>query len=442
MSQSITRREFLKAGVVLGALPLASMVHAHGSDRIKVGLVGCGGRGTGAAIDCLRADEGTVIWAMGDIFEDRLSASYEGLKEQFPERVQVASERRFVGFDAYKKVLESGIDLVLLCTPPAFRPIHFLAAVEAGTHVFMEKPVAVCPEGVRMVLRGDEIARQKRLGVMPGTQYRWHPGYQGVIERIRAGHIGEIRAAYAYYNAASPAPRPREAGWSDLVYQLRNWLFYTWLSGDQPVEQFVHNIDVMNWVMGSVPVRAMAMGGRQARTAPEYGDVYDHFAIEYEYPNGVRVLAMCRQMDNTAYRVSNLVVGAEGQALMEQFTNFYVRGKETWEPGKQWLNPYVEEHRVLIQSIRKGDPINETRTIAESTLTAIMGRMSAYTGKIVTWEAALNSKLNYVERVINIDLRQPRAARPCTDTRQDAADIGGTLSACWALGLGWLRRLR
>jgi myo-inositol 2-dehydrogenase/D-chiro-inositol 1-dehydrogenase len=165
------------------------------------------------------------------------------------------------------------------------------------------------------------------------------------------------------------------------------------------VEQFVHNIDVMNWVMGSVPVRAMAMGGRQARTAPEYGDVYDHFAIEYEYPNGVRVLAMCRQMDNTAYRVSNLVVGAEGQALMEQFTNFYVRGKERWEPGQQWLNPYVEEHRVLIQSIRKGDPINETRTIAESTLTAIMGRMSAYTGKIVTWDAALNSKLNYVERV-------------------------------------------
>jgi predicted dehydrogenase len=412
MSQSITRREFLKAGVALSALPLASMVHAQGSDRIKVGLVGCGGRGTGAAIDCLRADEGTVIWAMGDIFEDRLNASHEGLKEQFPDRVQVAPERRFLGFDAYKKVLESGIDLVLLCTPPAFRPIHFLAAVEAGKHVFMEKPVAVCPEGVRMVLRGGEIAQQKRLGVMPGTQYRWHPGYQGVIERIRAGHIGEIRAAYAYYNAASPAPRPREAGWSDMVYQLRNWLFYTWLAGDQPVEQFVHNIDVMNWVMGSVPVRAMAMGGRQARTAPEYGDVYDHFAIEYEYPNSVRVLAMCRQMDNTAYRVSNTVVGAEGQALMEQFTNFYVRGKETWEPGRQWLNPYVEEHRVLIQSIRKGDPINETRTIAESTLTAIMGRMSAYTGKIVTWEAALNSKLNYVERVINIDYDSPAPHDP------------------------------
>jgi predicted dehydrogenase len=413
MSQSITRREFLKAGVALSALPLASMVHAQGSDRIKVGLVGCGGRGTGAAIDCLRADEGTVIWAMGDIFEDRLNASYEGLKEQFPDRVQVPPERRFLGFDAYKKVLASGIDLVLLCTAACLSPDSLFGGDGGGqVHVFMEKPVAVCPEGVRMMLRGDEIARQKRLGVMPGTQYRWHPGYQGVIERIRAGHIGEIRAAYAYYNAASPAPRPREAGWSDMVYQLRNWLFYTWLSGDQPVEQFVHNIDVMNWVMGSVPVRAMAMGGRQARTAPEYGDVYDHFAIEYEYPNGVRVLAMCRQMDNTAYRVSNLVVGAEGQALMEQFTNFHVRGKETWEPSKQWLNPYVEEHRVLIQSIRKGDPINETRTIAESTLTAIMGRMSAYTGKIVTWEVALNSKLNYVERVMNLTYDTPAPQDP------------------------------
>jgi len=412
MTSMLTRREFLKAGVAIGALPVAQFAHAYGSDRIKVGLVGCGGRGTGAAIDCLRADESTVIWALGDIFEDRLNNCYAGLSEAFGERVQVPPDRRFLGFDAYKHVLESDIDVVLLCTPPAFRPIHFLAAMEAGKHVFMEKPVAVCPEGVRMILRGDVLAQQKRLGVMPGTQYRWHPGYQGVIERIRAGHIGEVRAAYAYYLAASPAPIPRHEGWSDMVYQLRNWLFYTWLAGDQPVEQLVHNIDVMNWVMGSVPTRALATGGRQARTAPEHGDVYDHFAIEYEYPNGVRVVAMCRQMDNVAYRVSNLVVGSEGTALMQQFTDFYVRGKHTWEPGKQWPNPYVEEHRVLLQSIRRGEPINETRTIAESTLTAIMGRMAAYTGKVVTWEAALNSKLNYVERVLNIDYDTPAPKDP------------------------------
>ena len=414
----LTRREFLRgaagltATAALGALPIELFAHAAGSDTIRVGLIGCGGRGTGAAMDCLRADEGTVIYALGDVFADRLEACREGLKAEFPSRADVPPERCFIGLDAYQHVIGSGVDLVLLCTPPAFRPIHFLEAVRAGKHVFMEKPVAVCPEGVRMILQGAQIADQKRLGVVPGTQYRHHPGYIGVIERLRAGHIGTIRAAYAYYMVGSPGVKPRQPNWSDLEYQLRNWLFYTWLSGDQPVEQFVHNIDVMNWVMGSPPLKALAMGGRQVRTAPEYGDVYDHFAIEYEYPNGVRVLAMCRQMDNTAYRVSNTVVGAEGQALMEQFTNFYVRGKETWEPGKQWLNPYVEEHRVLIQSIRKGDPINETRTIAESTLTAIMGRMSAYTGKIVTWEAALNSKLNYVERVMNLTYDSPAPQDP------------------------------
>jgi len=355
-------------------------------------------------MDCLRADPSVVIHALGDIFKDRLDASRLGLREEFKERADVPEERCFLGFDSYKSVIDSGIDMVLLCTPPAFRPVHFLYAVEAGKHVFMEKPVAVCPEGVRMVLRGGEIATQKRLGVMPGTQYRHHPGYTEVIQRIRDGQIGQLRTMYAYYNAGSPGVKPRQPEWSEMEYQLRNWLFYNWIAGDQPVEQFVHNIDVMNWVMDSTPVSAMAMGGRQVRTAPEYGDVYDHFTIEYEFTNGIRVTAMCRQMDNTAFRVSNLVVGSEGTALMEQFTNFYVRGKQTWEPGRQWPNPYVLEHSVLIKSLRDGNPINETRTIAESTLTAIMGRMSAYTGKVVTWQQAMNSKLNLVERVQRISL--------------------------------------
>ncbi len=411
-TKTLSRREFLKgtvgltATVALGSLPIGLYAHAQGSDRIRVGLVGCGGRGTGAAMDCLRADPGVVIHALGDIFKERLDASRAGLKEEFKERADVADERCFLGFDAYKAVIDSGIDLVLLCTPPAFRPVHFLYAVQAGKHVFMEKPVAVCPEGVRMVLQGDEIARQKRLGVMPGTQYRHHPGYIEVVQRIRGGQIGELRTMYAYYNAGSPGVRPRQPEWSGMEYQLRNWLFYNWIAGDQPVEQFVHNIDVMNWVMDGTPVRAMAMGGRQVRTAPEFGDVYDHFAIEYEFANGVRVMAMCRQMDNTAFRNSNLVVGSEGTALLQQFTDFYVRGKETWQPGRQWPNPYVLEHVALIKSIRDGNPINETRTIAESTLTAIMGRMSAYTGKVVTWEQAMNSKLNLVQRVQNIRLDQ------------------------------------
>lgn len=412
-TEGLTRREFLRGAVgvaaiaAVGSLPVALFAHAQGSDRIKVGLVGCGGRGTGAAMDCLRADEGVVIHALGDIFQDRLEASRNGLREEFKDRADVPPERCFIGFDAYKRVIDSGVDLVLLCTPPAFRPLHFLYAVEAGKHVFMEKPVAVCPEGVRMMLRGDEIVRQKRLGVVAGTQYRHHPGYIETVRRIHDGQIGEIRAMYAYYNAASPGVKPRQPDWSEMVYQLRNWLFYTWLAGDQPVEQFVHNIDVMMWVMGGPPKSAIAVGGRQVRTAPEYGDVYDHFAIEYEYPNGARVLAMCRQWDNTAFRVSNTVVGSEGEAVLEQFTRFYVRGKERWEPGSQWPNPYVLEHRNLIQSIRKGEPLNETRQIAESTLAAIMGRMAAYTGKVVTWEQALNSRLNLVERTFNLTYDTP-----------------------------------
>ncbi len=418
MSVTFSRREFVRgavglgATIALGALPVELFAHAAGSDTLKAGLIGCGGRGTGAAMDCLRADEGVVIHALGDVFQDRLDACREGLKAEFGARADVPATRCFIGLDAYQHVINSGVDIVLLCTPPAFRPIHFLAAVEAGRHVFMEKPVAVCPEGVRMILRGAEIARQKKLGVVPGTQYRHHPGYIGVIERIREGHIGTIRAAYAYYLAGSPGVKPRQPNWSDLEYQLRNWLFYIWLAGDQPVEQFVHNIDVMNWVMGSVPVRALAMGGRQVRTAPEYGDVYDHFAIEYEYPGGVRVLAMCRQMDNTTFKVSNTVVGTEGEALLEQFTHFYVRGKVSWEPGTDWPNPYVLEHRDLIQSIRRGEPINEAKRIAESTLTAIMGRMSAYTGKEVSWEQAMNSKLNLVKRAMNARFDAPLPVDP------------------------------
>lgn len=411
---TLTRRQFLKgtiattATVALGTLSVELFAHAQGSDRIRVGLVGCGGRGTGALLDALNADPGTVAYALADLFPERIEACLNALKENFPDRYDIPKDRQFLGFDAYKRLVDTEVDYVLFCTPPAFRPPHFLYAVERGKHVFMEKPVAVCPEGVRMILRGDAIAREKRLGVLAGTQYRHHPGYQGVIARLREGHIGQIRALFIYYNAASPrGVSARQPNWTEMEYQLRNWLFYTWLSGDQPVEQFVHNIDVMNWVMDATPVKAIAVGGRQVRTAPEYGDVYDHFCIEYEFANGVRVMAMCRQWDNTSYRISNLVVGSEGEALLEQFTDFYVRGKQSWEPGKQWSNPYVLEHRNLLQSLRKGEPLNEARQVAESTLTAIMGRMAAYTGKEVTWEQAMNSQLNYVQRVLNLTLDTP-----------------------------------
>lgn len=402
--RNLSRRAFLKEATRKGATLIAASAlgwnyaWAQGSDRIRVGLVGCGGRGTGAARDCVSAADGVEIWALGDLFQDRLDSSRRALSN-LGNKSNVTDSRCFVGFDAYKRVIDSGVDLVLLTTPPGFRPIHFKAAVEAGKHVFMEKPVAVCPTGVRMIIESSKVADQKKLGVLAGTQYRHHEGYIETIKRIHGGAIGTVLAAYAYFLTGELWKWDRQPGMSEIEWQIRNWLYFNWLSGDHIVEQFVHNIDVMNWVMGSPPSRCIGMGGRQSRIAPEYGHIYDHFAIEYVYPNGARVTALCRQMGGCANRVTNQVIGSEGQARLEGFETFWVRGKETW----RWqgsVNPYVQEHANLIASVRAGKPINEGVQVAESTLTAIMGRMAAYTGQEVTWDFVLKeSKLNLVRNV-------------------------------------------
>jgi len=397
----LSRRQFLKSAgaTVITASALGwNYAWAQGSDRIRVGLIGCGGRGTGAARDAASAAEGVEIWALGDLFQDRLDNCRKSLAN-LGDKMKVTDSRCFVGFDAYKRVIDSGVDYVLLATPPGFRPIHFQAAVEAGKHVFMEKPVAVCPEGVRMVIETARRAEQKKLGVVAGTQYRHHPGYIETIKRIHGGSIGKVVAASAYYLTGALWKWDRQPGMSDIEWQIRNWLYFTWLSGDHIVEQFVHNIDVMNWVMGSPPERCIGMGGRQVRTDPAYGHIYDHFAIEYVYPNGARVTAMCRQMDGCLNRVTNQVIGTEGQAKLEGFDTFWVRGTENWRwEGR--VNPYVQEHADLIASVRAGKPINEGVQVAESTLTAIMGRMAAYTGQELTWDFALKeSKLNLVKNL-------------------------------------------
>jgi predicted dehydrogenase len=283
----LSRRQFLKSAgaTVITASALGwNYAWAQGSDRIRVGLIGCGGRGTGAARDAASAAEGVEIWALGDLFQDRLDNCRKSLAN-LGDKMKVTDSRCFVGFDAYKRVIDSGVDYVLLATPPGFRPIHFQAAVEAGKHVFMEKPVAVCPEGVRMVIETARRAEQKKLGVVAGTQYRHHPGYIETIKRIHGGSIGKVVAAYAYYLTGALWKWDRQPSMSDIEWQIRNWLYFTWLSGDHIVEQFVHNIDVMNWVMGSPPERCIGTGGRQVRTDPAYGHIYDHFAIEYVYPN-------------------------------------------------------------------------------------------------------------------------------------------------------------
>lgn len=396
--QTLTRREFLKASAgvaALATLPVELFAHAQGSDKLRVGLIGCGGRGTGAAIDCIDAHPSVELYAMGDVFEDRLNASLKALEEEKKDRLNIG-DRKFVGLDAYKGVISSGVDLVLLCTPPAFRPIHFREAIQAGKHVFMEKPVAVCPAGARLMFQMGELATQKRLSVVAGTQRRHEPNYIETIQRIHDGAIGKIVGAACYWNQGGLWHVDRKPEWSDVEWQLRNWLYFTWLSGDHIVEQHIHNIDVINWVLGAHPISAMGMGGRQARVEPHYGHIYDHFAVEFEYPGGIKVISMCRQIDNCAILIGERVYGTEGTA---DPSGSITAGGATWRYDGVKRSGYKKEHEDLVNAIRNGTPINETRAVTESTLAAIMGRMSAYTGKVVTWDFVMNtSQLNLLER--------------------------------------------
>ncbi len=399
---NLSRREFIKTGsmaAVVAAISGTGVLFAGSGGKIKVGLIGCGGRGTGAALDCAAASPDVVITAMGDLFPDMLENSLKRLREKLPpERVLVTPETSFTGFDACEKVVRADVDLVILAAPPFFRPAHLKAAVEAGKHVFMEKPVAVDPVGVRSVIASSELARQKGLAIVAGTQRRHQAHYVEIMKRINNGDIGEIVAAQCYWNmgalwveraAQNWADRIIKK-WSDMEWQVRNWLFTVWCSGDHIVEQHVHNLDVINWAFGTHPVKCAGMGGRAARTDPMFGNVYDHFAVEYEYPNGARVLSMCRQTAGAAENVSERVVGTKGIAYTDS-ADGYIRGPRPYKPEKESPNPYVQEHIDLINSIKSGKPLNEGRQVAESTLTAIMGRMSAYTGRALSWDWVMNA---------------------------------------------------
>ncbi len=401
-ASDVTRRDFIKtsaAASMVAMTPRSNHFFAAGSDKLRVGLIGCGWRGTGATINCVESSDGIEVVAMGDLFRDQLDESLTKLKEGIPpDNLRVTEETCFVGFDAYKKVLASDIDLVILATPPHFRPVHLKAALESGKHVFMEKPVAVDPVGIRSVIASSELADRKNLAIVAGTQRRHQNHYLEIMKRIHGGDIGEIVGGQCYWNmgalwverAQSNLINQKKYGWSDMEFQCRNWLFYTWLSGDHIVEQHVHNLDVINWAIGSHPVQAMGMGGRQVRTGEEYGNVFDHFAIEYEYPNEVRVLSMCRQTEGASARVSERLVGTTGKTYSDS-SNCFIEGQEPFKYDGPTPNPYVREHTDLIASIRNGRPLNEGRRIAESTMTAIMGRMSAYSGRELKWDWVMNA---------------------------------------------------
>jgi predicted dehydrogenase len=413
-SRSTTRRDFLKtSALATAALAIPGGVHAGGSDTLKIGLIGCGGRGTGAATQALKADKNVKLVAMADAFEDRLQSSLERLKKsrEVGDKVDVRPEHCFVGFDAYRQLIDSGVDVVLLCTPPGFRPLHLRYAIEKGKHVFAEKPVAVDAPGVRSALESAELARQKGLSLVAGLQTRYSYRAQETMKRIHDGMIGELVALQANDFRGPIWVRERQPGWTDMVWQMRNWYYFTWLSGDFNVEQHVHMLDTCAWAMkGEYPVRAIGTGGRQVRTGPEYGHIYDHFSIIYEYANGVKLFASCRQQAGCRNDISAHFMGTKGTGTLGRLS----AGSTTWNYDGENNEAVQTEHDELFASIRKGKPINNGEYLAKSTLLAIMGRMAAYTGQQITWDMALNSKedLSPPRYDWNIELPVPPVARP------------------------------
>jgi predicted dehydrogenase len=398
MSEATSRRDFLKtsAGTTLAAsLAFAGGAHAAGDDVIRVGLVGCGGRGTGAAEQALMADPNVKLVAMADAFEDKLQASLTQLKKKLKisEKIDVKPANCFVGFDAYKKLIDQ-VDVVLLCTPPGFRPLHFKAAVEAGKHVFAEKPCAVDAPGVRSVFETCKLAEKKKLSVVSGLCLRYDAGFRAIVQRIHDGAIGDVMCLQANDYRGEIKTKQRLPEWSEMTWQMRNWYYYTWLSGDFNVEQHVHFLDVCAWIMkNEYPVRAIGMGGRATRTAPEYGHIYDHFGVVYEYQNGGRLFSNCRQQPKCKGDMSATALGTKGWAeLRERDKGLVIHGDKEWVFEGPNNSLYQQEHDELFASIRAGKPINNGEYMAKSTLLAIMGRMAAYTGQEIGWEQALNSK--------------------------------------------------
>ncbi len=409
----LSRRDFIKASAAFGAASLAvgtNRMYAAGSDKVRIGLIGCGGRGTHDATKCLRSSENVELVAMGDLFNDRLQRCLRSLKrtpsEGSPEsddirnKVKVKSDRCFVGWDAHKEVVAcDDVDMVILTEPPHFRPIHLKAAIEAGKHVFMEKPVAVDPVGVRSVIASSELADRKGLTIVAGTQMRRLSHLAEAMKAIHDGAIGElvggqcVRSTGGMLNWSSNT-KERQPDWSDMEWHLRRWLFLTWLSGDFITEMHIHNLDVMNWAFGGPPVQCVGMGGREVRKGPEYGNVFDHFAVEYEYQNGVRVEYMGYQIDCPIGRNDQRLVGTKGRAYSD-FGRLVIEGQNKTEYAWDQIDPCLKQHADQINAIRQGKRLNEGRRVAESTLTSIMGRMSAYTGRALKFDWAMNaSKLD------------------------------------------------
>lgn len=409
-----SRRDFIGSIAAAGAIGLACsggagnntvevpwaplLETAPDGPKLKAGVIGCGGRGTGATLNFLSAGPNLEIAALGDLFQDRIDGSRKKLKAE--KGVEVPDDKCFVGFDAFKRVIDAGVDLVILATPPHFRPEHFAAAINAKKHVFMEKPVAVDPVGARSIMASSKKAEALGLSVATGTQRRHQRDYIATYKQIASGAIGDIVAGYAYWNQSQLWYRERKRGWSEMEWMLRDWVNWVWASGDHIVEQHVHNIDVINWFMGAHPVKAVGFGSRQRRVT---GDQYDNFSVDFVYENGVHMHSMCRQINGCANNVSEFIQGSKGSSNARN-SILDKNGKEVWKyeyplgddgnpTNSVKISPYVQEHIDLVTAIRTNTPFVEAENTAISTLTAIMGRISAYTGKETTWDEMMASDL-------------------------------------------------
>ncbi len=409
-----TRRDFLKTSALVGSARAApailpgNLFAKANNDTLRVGLIGCGGRGTGAASQALSADQNVVLAAMGDVFAEQLQGSLKSLQQSHADKVKVTPETSFIGLDAYQKVIAHS-DVVLLATPPGFRPTHLKAAIDAGKHVFCEKPMATDAPGVRSVMESAKAAKEKGLSLVAGFCWRYDTPRREFYKRIHDGAIGELRAIYATYYAGRVKPMPpaseRRAGMSDLEWQLRNWYNFVWLSGDGYVEQACHSVDKAAWALkDQPPLKAVAVGGRQSPN--NQGNIFDHMFVVYEFPNDVRVFLGQRQMGNTYSDNSDYLMGSEGVGKSGWMAP-YLKGKQTWryrDTGPK-VDMYQIEHNELFASIRKGEPINDGHWMSQSTLMGLMGRMAAYTGQEVTWEQAMNSQEKLVPDPLSWDMK-------------------------------------
>ncbi len=403
----VSRRTFAKASAAVASAAILSSksgVAATNGETIKVGLLGCGGRGTGAAINCLEGNTNVKLVAMADILDYQLADSLKKISghgnKQVSSQCDVSPEMQFVGVESYKEILKTDVDIIIHATTPYIRPLHIEAIVEAGKHIFTEKPSAVDPVGIRRFIAAAKKAEKKGLCIVTGTQRRHQKSYVDTMKKLQDGAIGDILSGQAYWNGTLPFMRERKPGMSDLEDRLKNWYAHCWVMGDNIVEQHIHNLDIMNWAMGGPPKKVYASGGRVwkhlTKNPERYGDLWDHFSCDYEYDNGVHVTSMCRHWARECtQRVAENVVGTKGSSTCRDM-------------GKDDRNPYVQEHMDLLAAVRGEAPyINEGVRCAESTMTAIMGRMSAYTGMELTWEEALNSDLSIVPEVLSFDMKYP-----------------------------------